>query len=150
VVTLVPDNFFDPARAGDILSELADLNENETVRYKEIPWYNSHLIYSISGEENILPEMYFILESLPKCRDYNKIVCSFKEGFLSIAIAQGNNLSLVNEYRASDFTTAQYFIFLAVKSLQLNPEITTICWRTALDEDQEMSLCRYFKAVEQL
>ena len=53
-------------------------------------------------------------------------------------------------YQAPDFTTAKYFIFLALKKLQLNPEVSTICFRTPLDEDQEMSLYRYFKSVEQL
>ena len=37
-----------------------------------------------------------------------------------------------------------------MKKLQLNPEVSTISFRTPLDAEQEMSLYRYFKAVEQL
>ena len=43
-----------------------------------------------------------------------------------------------------------YNIFLAMKKLQLNPEVSTICFRTPLDEEEEMSLYRYFKNVEQI
>ena len=49
-----------------------------------------------------------------------------------------------------DFTTAEYFIFLSLKRLQLNPEVSTISWRTPITAEEEMSLYRYFKAVEQL
>ena len=56
--------------------------------------------------------------------------------------------NLANSYKAPDFTTAQYFIFLALKSLQLNPEVTTIRFRHPLSAENEMALYRYFKAVE--
>ena len=48
------------------------------------------------------------------------------------------------------FTTSEYFIFLAMNSLQLNPEVSTICWRTPIGPEDEMSLYRYFKSVEVL
>ena len=57
---------------------------------------------------------------------------------------------LCNSYEAVDFTTAEYFIFLALKRLQMNPEVSTVCFRTPLAPEQEMSLYRYFKAVEVL
>ena len=34
--------------------------------------------------------------------------------------------------------------------LQLNPEVSTISFRTPLSEDDEMSLYRYFKSVDQI
>ena len=37
-----------------------------------------------------------------------------------------------------------------MKKLQLNPEVSTITFRTPLTEDQEMSLYRYFRNVEQI
>ena len=37
-----------------------------------------------------------------------------------------------------------------MKKLQLNPEISTVYFRAPLDPAQEMSLYRYFKAVEQI
>ena len=82
--------------------------------------------------------------------DYNKIVASYMDGYLYLAIAQGKTLLLCNSFQAPDFTTAEYFIFLAMKKLQLNPEMSSIYFRTPLAEDQEMSLYRYFRSVEHI
>jgi hypothetical protein len=65
-----------------------------------------------------------------------------------LAIAQGGTLLLANSFEAPDFTTAQYYIFLALKQLQLNPELSTIYWRSPISAEDEMSLYRYFKSVE--
>ena len=109
------------------------------------------MIYSVSGgEEESLPELFHVLGSLPGCPEYNKVVASYGDGYLRLGIAQGQTLLLANEYRAADFTTAQYYIFLAMKSLQLNPEVTTICFRSELGKEDEMSLYRYFKAVDRI
>lgn len=94
--------------------------------------------------------MYFILKDLQKCPDYNKILCTWVEGYLYLAIAQGRTLLLANTYPAGDFATVQYYIFLALKSLQLNPEISSVCFRSPLSKEDEMSMYRYFKAVEVL
>ena len=66
---------------------------------------------------------------------------------MSIAIAQGRQLLLCNSYPAQDFTTAEYYLFLAVKSLLINPEMSTVCFMSALSDEEEMSLYRYFKSV---
>jgi hypothetical protein len=91
-----------------------------------------------------------MLKQLPGLADYNKILASYMDGHLYLTIAQGKSLLLCNSFPAPDFTTAEYFIFLALKKLQLNPEVTSICFRTPLTEEQEMSLYRYFKSVEQI
>jgi hypothetical protein len=72
------------------------------------------------------------------------------DGVLYLVIAQGKTLLLCNSFHAPDFTTAEYFIFMAMKKLQLNPEVSTISFRTPLSEDDEMSLYRYFKSVDQI
>ena len=100
------------------------------------------------GKAELLPETYYMLQQLPALADYNKILASYVDGVLYLVIAQGKTLLLCNNFQAPDFTTAQYFIFLAMKKLQLNPEVSTICFRTPLAEDDEMSLYRYFKSVE--
>jgi len=148
VFTLVPVNFFRPEAARDALAEVALLKEGDKVEYIRIPAYDAVLIYSISGDAAAPPEIFDILQELPSCPEYNKLLCSWKDGYLSLAIAQGKSLLLANAYKAPDFVTAQYFIFLAMKSLQLNPEVTTIRFRHALSAEQEMALYRYFKAVE--
>lgn len=161
--SLVPAHFFDPNCARDSLAQVFHLSPSDEVRNIHIPEFDSYLLYAdgpdyervideVSSAEEVepRPEMYYILRQLPHCQDYNKILCSIRDGYLYIAVGQGNNLLLANVFPAQDFTTAEYFIFLALKSLQMNPEVSTVCLRTAVGPEDEMSLYRYFKAVEVL
>ena len=149
--TLVPSHFFDPASARDILGEVVVLGDADEVRYLEVPHYDAVLVYAFSSKEQPEePELYRILCQLPSCREYNKILASYKDGWLYLAIAQGGSLQLANAYPAVDFTTAEYYIFLALKQLQLNPELSTICFLSLVESEDELSLYRYFKNVEQL
>ena len=166
--TLVPDSFFRPEAVRAMLSDVVALEENDAVGYVRIPELGAVLLFSNSIGESlsrvlsqtvltasgaqapVLPEMYYILKALPSCEDYNKVVASYRDGYLHLAVAQGKSLLLSNVYAAPDFTTAEYFLFLALKRLQLNPEVSTVCFRTPLSPEAEMSLYRYFKAVVQL
>ena len=146
--TLVPVDFFNPSDVRGALAEVAQIREGARIAHARVPQYGAVLIYEVSGEGDPLPEIFRILADLPSCKDYNKVLCSWKNGALDLAIAQGKSLLLANNYRAADFTTALYFILLALKSLQLNPEVTTICFRHPLTQEQEMAVCRYFKAAQ--
>ena len=151
--TLVPSHFFNPATAREALAEVADLKEGDTVGHLDLPQYDAVLVYTEDGDSVVVdgtPEIYKLLMRLPECPEYNKILCSLAGDRLFLTIAQGKNLLLANSFPVQDFTTAEYFIFLSLKSLQLNPEISTICWRSPLDAEDEMSLYRYFKAVVKL
>jgi len=166
--TLVPKNFFNPVDAKKTLEEVVILEEGDVVDYVDVPQFNGVLIYSNTIGESlskaisqmvlfadgshpkILPELWYILRDLPQCKEYNKILASYQDSCLCLAIAQGKSLLLCNCYEAADFTTAEYYIFLAMNRLQLNPEVSTISFRTPLEEAQEMSLYRYFKSVEQI
>ena len=159
---LVPAQFFAPERAGEILADVVKVSDNDVVEYVHVPGQAAVLIFSnVIGETlskvisetvlhtdgtkaRLLPEMYFMLQQLPSMTEYNKILASYMDGVLYLVIAQGKSLLLCNSYQAPDFTTAEYFIFLAMKKLQLNPEVSTICFRTPLTEEYEMSLYRYF------
>ena len=165
-VTLVPDQFNNTDDALRMLSPVADVQKDDEVTSISVPEFAASLVYSNNIGETLsravsetvmdkegnkstpLPEMYFMLRSVLDLQDYNKILASYMDGVLYLVIAQGRSLLLCNSFHAPDFTTAQYFIFLAMKNLQLNPEVSTICFRTPLTDDEEMSLYRYFKNVE--
>ena len=166
--SLVPVQFHHPMHIRTALSDVADISDTDVVESIEVPEFAAVLVYSNTIGETLskvisettvrtdgtrtrpLPELYFMLKQLSELKEYNKILASYMDGHLYLTIAQGKSLLLCNSFTASDFTTAEYFIFLALKKLQLNPEVTTICFRTPLTEDQEMSLYRYFKSVEQI
>lgn len=146
--TLVPSHFFNTTSARETLAEVVCLKDGDVVKWVEVPQYDAVLLYAVENENiEALPELFYVLRDLSNCRDYNKIVASHKEGHLYLGIAQGRSLLLANVFEAPDFTTAEYYVFLALKQLQLNPEISTICMRSFIDPEEEMSLYRYFKEV---
>lgn len=167
-VALVPLTFFDESEARRNLEDTVVLDKDDEVRHIAVPEFAAVLVYSLSigemlsrtvsqsvldtdgGSAAVLPEMYYVLKDLQKIDDYNRIVASYASGYLNIGISQGRNLLLANVFRAADFTTAEYFLFLAVRKLQLNPEVSSVYFRTPLSEEEEMSLYRYFKSVERL
>ncbi len=149
--TLVPAHFYLPASSRNLLGEVVILDENDVVKSVEVPQYESWLLYAVpDASVEALPELWYILRDLPGISEYNKILASWREGRLYLGISQGNGLLLANSFEAPDFTTAEYYIFLALKQLQLNPEVSSIYWRSPVSAEDEMSLYRYFKNVEQL
>ena len=167
-VCLVPEVFLSAQNARAALSEVCSVQEGDFVETVPVPSQAAVLVYSNSIGENlsrvlsqtvlpvsgepvrVLPEMYYLLRMLDALQDYNKSVASWADGWLHLVIAQGKSLRLANVFQAPDFTTAEYFLFLGLKQLQLNPEVSTVCFRTPLDSEARMSLYRYFKGVIQL
>ena len=165
---LVPSGFHAPEATRQLLSEVAALEDSDHVEFVEVPQFGAVLLYSLSlagtlpkvvsetvirtdgSKGRMLPEAYYMLSAMADIPDYNKIVAAYMDGWLCLAIAQGKTLMLCNSFQAPDFTTAEYFVFLAMKKLQLNPEMSSIYFRTHLSEEQEMSLYRYFRSVEHI
>ena len=165
-VALYPQQFFSGQNARLLLGDVASATDTDVVESIPVPEYGAVMVYSNSIGETlsrvisgtvlrtdgyrtaVFPELYFMLKNLPEIQDYNKIMASYADGRLYLVIAQGKSLLLCNSFRAQDFTTAEYFIFRAMKKLQLNPEVSPIYFRTPLDELQSMSLYRYFTSVE--
>ena len=165
---LVPSQFHVPETSRQMLSEVVSIGDDESVEYVSVPELAAVLLFSNTAAGTIsrvvsetvlridgsksrpLPEIYYMLKQLPDIPEYNKILASYKDDSLYLVLAQGKSLLFCNTFKAPDFTTAQYFIFLAMKKLQLNPEVSSIFFRTPLDQEQEMSLYRYFRNVEQI
>ena len=165
---LIPSDFFVREHARALLAASAPVGENDVVDYVPVQEFNSVLVFSNSNggtlarvlsdlvmnadgsKSRILPELYWILKSLKDVSEYNKIIASYMDGNLYLAIAQGKSLILCNSFEAPDFTTALYHIFRAMKRLQLNPEVSPIFFRTPLTEEQIMTLYNYFKSVEEI
>ena len=164
--TLVPQDFYDPESSREQLASVVNLPEGAVVETVPVPEFASVLVYSTSvggtlhkvlaesvrltdgNKVKPLPEMYYMLRAVFGLPDYNRILASYMDGILYLVVAQGRVLLLCNSFRAPDFTTAEYFIFMVMKKLQLNPEVSTITFRTPLTDEQEISLYRYFKSVD--
>ena len=164
--TLVPAHFHSPEKSREILGEVVSVGDSDSVNHVTVSEFGAVLVYSssIGGtlprvlSQTVLktdgstseprPCVYYMLNSLRRMSEYNKIVAAFADGWIYLVIAQGSTLLLCNCFRAPDFTTAEYFIFLAMKRLQLNPEVSSITFTTPLKEEEEMSLYRYFRGVD--
>lgn len=144
--TLVPSRYFDEKDPGCFLFDVSTLNRDVEVNFVRYPEHDAVLVYSGSR----LPELGSVLGKLASVDDYSKIVASYKGGCLSLAVSDGNKLLFANTFQAQDFTTAEYYLFGTLKSLQINPEFSTIRFCSRLSEEQKISLFRYFKSVEQI
>lgn len=144
--TLVPAELFSAESAHQFLEEVVSLDAGEPLSFAEVPSVCAVLVYA--GEQR--PQVYDMLLSLCKIKEYNKVLIDIRDGFLSLVVAQGDNLLLCNAFPAADFTTAQYYIFMALNKLQINPEISTVYSVGALSAEQCISLCSYFKNAEVL
>ncbi len=144
--TLVPSYMLVGKDARCFLSDLYLVTEDEVVDVMELRNYGASVVY-VRDREGV-PVLASLADNLSLCEGYNKILASYDGEALYLAIAQGEELKLASAYPAADFTTAEYFLFLAIKALQINPEVSSICFATPLTEEQEMSLGRYFHAVE--
>ena len=167
-VALLPEAFFSPADSRKLLSDVVLLSEGDSVESVAVPEFGAVMVYSNTIGESlskalasivlrtdgyksaVLPELYYILKSMSDIPDYNKIVASYADGRLYLAVAQGKTLLLCNSFQAQDFTTAEYFLFMVLKKLQLNPEVSAVHFRTPLTDDMELSLYRYFSSVERI
>lgn len=144
--TLVPSEYFNPESAGDILSKVVLLEQGEPLSFLDLPEHKAVLVYA--GKTR--PAVYDMVMSLFKIREHFKIIANYSDGYLYLVIAQGNELMLCNSFPASDFVTAQYYIFLSLKKLQLNPQVSAIYFTSELTSEQTMALFSYFKNVEVL
>lgn len=122
------------------------------MRYIELPGYEAVMLYACRSHEpeDAVPELYNLLQCTERIDDYNKIVLSYAGGKLFLVVASGKNLMLCNSFEAVDFTTAEYFLFAALKKFQLNPEMSVLYCRTPLTPEQELTLYRYFRSVESI
>lgn len=146
VFTLVPAEYFSADNLHQYMKEVVSLDSGEPLSFVEVPAVGAVLVYA--GAER--PAVYDMLLSLCKIKDYNKILIDLQDGVLSLVVAQGDNLLLCNAFPAMDFTTAEYYLFMALKKLQINPEISTVYSVSALSAAQCISLCSYFKNAEVL
>jgi len=144
--TLVPSELFSEEAAREILSKVALLEDGEPLSFQDVPSFDAVLIYA--GEKR--PGIYDILMSLCKIRDYNKILVSVEDGWMYVAVSQGDSLLLCNSFKALDEVTIQYYIFMLLKKFQINPEQTTVYFLDSLSNEMQLSLCQFVKSAEVL
>ena len=151
--TLVPAGFFTPSDAHKILSEAVRLSKTDKVEYQELPQFKAVLVYAHSDGENGgegAPAIAGLLSDVISIGEYNKVAARFDGSALHLVIVTGDKLLLANSYPAADTVTAEYFLFAALRQLQINPQVTTVYLREPAHPEMMDDIVRYCKGVETL
>lgn len=142
-MTLVPSSFYDKDCAREYLAQVVDIDPRAEVSSVFLPQFDAWFIYEGSDE----PALLGVLQHLLDIKEYNKILCDWDGRILSLAIGQGKTLLLSNTFPVQDFVTLVYYVMLSLKSLQLNPEVSSICFMREISVEDRVLLYHYFKEV---
>ena len=144
--TLIPEGYFSPEKARDLLSQVVILEKSESVKSLELPCYKAVLLYAGDPADARCKADMLTTAAALSC--YNKIVVHLGDGVVDIVLAAGDKLLLCNSFPAADPVTAQYFLFAALKQFQINPELSTVHFYGEADESVKGDLFRHFASVE--
>ena len=144
--TLIPEEFFSEETARETLSNVVILEKDDLVRSLELPCCKAVLLYAAEESDALLLSQ--MISAAHKLNRFNKVVVHLGDSRVDIVVATGEKLLLCNSFPASDGVTAQYFIFLAIRQFQINPELTTVYFFGEADESVKSDLFRHFASVE--
>ena len=146
--TLIPEGFFSPEKAAELLGSVVILEKSESVESLELPCYKAVLLYAgPAARARLIAAM---VEAAAGLAVYNKVVVHLGDGVVDLVVAAGDRLLLVNSYPAPDGVSAQYFLFAALRQFQINPEVTSVHFFGEADESLKGDLFRHFASVEVL
>lgn len=171
--SLIPQILSNKYNYTEAFRKMFDISPDESIGTISFPEHQATMIYALpdslrcdSGEQvpeeeqdRIYPLICKLLETAQNIQKYNKVVFSFcpsvrgenenpEKPALHIVIQEGDNLLLANSYPAAHFNTALYFLFLAIKRVQFNPEQTCIRVCGSLSGEEKETLEKYFQGVE--
>ncbi len=131
------------------LNGIFEIGPNEEVGSQELAQYDAILYYAQDTPDR-LPVIYRLLLSLDDSIEHNKLSVSYNReiGVVFVAAAQGKRLLIANSYRASDFTTAFYYISLVTQQVMFNPNVTLVRLLDEVGPEDEALLNSYYKGIE--
>ncbi len=136
--------------------KLDDLDEIDTV---ELESENMSIIFAANStflnmlktyqpEFNIYPLIYINLKYLPLFEEYNKISFHYIKGAVSIVASEGEKIIYCNTFPAFHFNSALYYLLLALKEVQFNPESTTVFVSGNIRDLEMFDIAKYFSKVK--
>ncbi|MBQ0122915.1 MAG: DUF3822 family protein [Bacteroidales bacterium] len=153
--TLVPEDFFSPEAARELLGRVVKLEPEEVVKYKELPQYKAVLVYvDVPASASGIASVAAMVEEAGNIEKYNRVVARYTEpeengaGSIDIVLVSGPRLLFVNSFKVPDSVTAQYYIFATLRQFQINPELTAVYFHGEVPFAMKEDLFRYFPSVE--
>jgi hypothetical protein len=155
---LVPVAFFKKENAMKMLSGLHKIEYLDEVMFVDIPEQKAVLIYAIPNavtthifrvqkNAEFYPVSYFLLDKTSFLLDNNRVLINISHNIVHIVASERDKLLIANSYPASDFVTAEYYLFLVIKEVMFNPESTILQVSGNITAEQENELKRYFKGI---
>lgn len=156
--TLVPASLYDKESEKQILSQIHKVEDMDEVMSIDLPEHEAKLIYAIPNsissrifkiqkKAKYTPIIYQMIKKVSELKENNKVCIHFSKNHIHIVASERDRLLLANSFQASDFITAQYYIFFVIKEVMFNPEFTTLQIVGDIDKNQKKSLSKYFKGV---
>lgn len=146
--TLVPTDCY----KSNYLEEIFELNEKEVIESYNLPHFNATLACAIQKNDpnkNNGPLILFLINSLERIKDHNKLIISYnkKLNLLHIVAGEENKLLLANSFKCSHKNTMLYFITLVCQQVMFNPLISGINVYGKLEMEEEMLIKKYFQKI---
>ena len=151
IFTLVPAEVYTPEIAREALAGQFPLNGDVQVQAVALEKEGAMVVYPSGAQmEGVLPFAVRMMEEASSVKEYNKVVFHYSaEKRLSHTIIYiGEELKLANSFKADSFESALYFLFLAIKGLQMNPRQCTVRVCCNITKEQEGIFSRFFKGFQ--
>ncbi len=156
--TLVPESLFSPQSKSSYLKNLFNIESGMIAKSVRLAGTAAFMVYACpnlfeewqQNDKNIYPLALYFYNRLMEIENHNKVIMSIdrRHKITHIAAAVGSNLKLINTYNTGDFNSALYYLFLALKELQLNPAVTHIRLYNTIDSSKMALLKNYFNTIE--
>ena len=151
IFTLVPAEVYNPEVAREALAGQFLLDRDVEVQAVALGKEGAMVVYPSNAEtEGAVPFAVKLMEEAYSVQEYNKVVFHYNaEKRLSHTIIYiGDELKLANSFKADSFESALYFLFLAIKGLQMNPRQCTVRVCCGITKEQEGIFSRFFKGFQ--
>ncbi len=107
-----------------------------------------NLVKNYHPDFKIYPSVFLNLTYLPLYEEYNKLSFNYLKGAVSIVAAEGDKIIYCNSFPAYHFNSALYFLFLALKEVQFNPETSTVYINGNIRDLEIYDMAKYFARIK--
>ncbi|MCK9627076.1 MAG: DUF3822 family protein [Bacteroidales bacterium] len=155
---LIPRQLYKKGEELQYLTKLYTLDDLEEIDIVEVASEEIVIIFAVNStllqmirevqpSFRIFPAIYPVMVHSSDFSEINKIFFKYNKGETSIIIYEDKRLAFCNNFQAQHFNTALYYLFLALKQVQFNPEQTTVFISGSMPESEISNITKYFSKV---
>jgi len=156
--TLIPSSLFQPDQSLEVLNQLFQTADLDEVNYSSVDTLDATCIYALPAPVSAAVFKHqhkagFYASVIPLLRyimgrsEYSRALMHFTPSHVDLVLIQGERLLLCNSYDVDRFSTALYFLFLALKQWQLNPRSLSLYISGLFKPSHIKQLCSFFPSV---